>query len=486
MGYIAQLNIDDQPSPIASSIFGICNSEPSPILKVVDLPDFDEPIDGVTIYVLFKKGNDNPHPMLQVGNDEARYVMWANKNLMQDLENNDIMSFTYYNGYWKINTNGFYSTVIVRNISATSIDGICATGWVFYPRQYFVVTFLDSLSRTQASGSDPTLFSINGTTGKPLYINGVISSADNGTVPAGMYVIYYDGDAYYIRTDGTIPADIYGTVNGHTIGSNVPANAYIINSSGKVNVAHGGTGRDTLASGEALIGNGTSGINTRPIFHLSSKTHLSYTTETKNNLIDKGALAYWNGAFNSNNASNLTYCAKGAFGTLATKDKVTTGLVQYPKVGAQWGAIPIINKSDGVMEIGKYLDFHNTNAGTSDFTFRLSNNTDGVLAASGTITQGSSRKIKEHIEDISISEAKNILNLRPVKFDYINGSTDERGFIAEEVAEVYPNLVVPEDEEFDIPASLNYIGIIPYLVKVIQDQEKRLNEQEKRIKELEK
>ena len=48
-------------------------------------------------------------------------------------------------------------------------------------------------------------------------------------MPAGSYLIYYDGTYYQIRTDGKIPGPgIVGdaaTVNGHTIDSNVPPNA---------------------------------------------------------------------------------------------------------------------------------------------------------------------------------------------------------------------------------------------------------------------
>ena len=31
-------------------------------------------------------------------------------------------------------------------------------------------------------------------------------------------------------------------------------------------------------------------------------------------------MAFWNGAYNSNNSSNLTYCNRGAFGTIVTKN----------------------------------------------------------------------------------------------------------------------------------------------------------------------
>ena len=98
-----------------------------------------------------------------------------------------------------------------------------------------------------------------------------------------------------------------------------------------------------------------------------------------------------------------------------------------------------------------------------------------------TVHQGSSRKIKKNI--IPIEDAAKILELQAVSFDYIEEEmgTDCRGFIAEDVAEVLPNLVIPEEGKK--PAGLDYITMIPYLQAVIKDQERRIAELEKKINE---
>jgi hypothetical protein len=46
---------------------------------------------------------------------------------------------------------------------------------------------------------------VNGKGAKPIYINGTASSASNYTLPAGTYIIYYDGTNYHFRTDGVLP-----------------------------------------------------------------------------------------------------------------------------------------------------------------------------------------------------------------------------------------------------------------------------------------
>lgn len=100
------------------------------------------------------------------------------------------------------------------------------------------------------------------------------------------------------------------------------------------------------------------------------------------------------------------------------------------------------------------------------------------------VTQTSSRKMKENIKPIE--DAEKILKLQAVSFDYKDKErgTDKRGFIAEDVAEILPNLVREETEEK--PASLDYIGMIPYLQDLTKRQEKRITELEARIERLEK
>lgn len=49
-----------------------------------------------------------------------------------------------------------------------------------------------------------------------------------------------------------------------------------------------------------------------------------------------------------------------------------------------WGKIPSVG-TDGVMEIGKYIDFHSKNSDGKDYSTRITANDDGSLSFSGTI-----------------------------------------------------------------------------------------------------
>ena len=56
----------------------------------------------------------------------------------------------------------------------------------------------------------------------------------------------------------------------------------------------------------------------------------------------------------------------------------------YPKSGAWFAGVPSVG-SDGVMEIGRYIDFHSSNASTADFGYRLQCDADGRISGSGTL-----------------------------------------------------------------------------------------------------
>lgn len=95
------------------------------------------------------------------------------------------------------------------------------------------------------------------------------------------------------------------------------------------------------------------------------------------------------------------------------------------------------------------------------------------------LVQTSSRKVKENIKPIE--DAKKILELDAVSFDYKNKAlgTDKRGFIAEDVQKILPNLVTPETE--GKTASLDYIGMIPYLQAVLKEQAQKIKELEEKL-----
>lgn len=108
---------------------------------------------------------------------------------------------------------------------------------------------------------------------QPIYINGSVSSSSNYTLPAGTYLVYYDGTNYYFRTDGKI------TTTGVVDTSNTEL---YTNNTGTVT----GTGTST----KLAKWNGTNSITSGP--GITDNSSSTAVTSTDTNLITGRTLYY--------------------------------------------------------------------------------------------------------------------------------------------------------------------------------------------------
>ena len=147
-----------------------------------------------------------------------------------------------------------------------------------------------------------------------------------------------------------------------------------------------------------------------------------------------------------------------------------------------WNTV-YINASDKDKQ-GKNISFNtndggNVGIGTNNPTVKL--DVIGSITSTELITALNFRtesdyRIKNNISDLpSIS----IDNLRPVEYDLKDGHHDI-GFLAHEVQEIFPCLVSGKKDGENIQ-SINYNGIIPLLVKEIQELKKKINTLESQI-----
>lgn len=109
----------------------------------------------------------------------------------------------------------------------------------------------------------------------------------------------------------------------------------------------------------------------------------------------------------------------------------------------RWEIIPIVNDA-GVMEIGKYIDFHNSKASAVDYGFRIDNNANGSAIYFGTWSQFSDKRVKENIDYIDTHTTLNlnkkdyefidfIKNMKFATYNYKNAEQDTFGFIAQDI-----------------------------------------------------
>ncbi len=106
-----------------------------------------------------------------------------------------------------------------------------------------------------------------------------------------------------------------------------------------------------------------------------------------------------------------------------------------------------------------------------------------VYATNGTI-QTSDVRLKKNIRPMKYG-LNEVMNLKPVVYDWKNNSgTNKLGFIAQELKEVVPNVVIGDESKENL--GVNYAELVPVLTKAIQEQQKIIEELKTRIEKLEK
>ena len=227
-----------------------------------------------------------------------------------------------------------------------------------------------------------------------------------------------------------------------------------------------------------LLGNSDS-VKFQLVHNIGSGTNLTF-------YLDDGTDV---GGFSSSNSNGLAIVLNGKNGN-QTARLGNTGLSLNNASGnsyafiapATYGANLVLRNNSNTTVINNFVGTSNQgliylsdSGGTNNIM--LNGGTGNITCVS--LTQTSSRKTKKNIEDINDSEK--ILLLQAVRFDFRDEQKgkDKRGFIAEDVAEILPNLVTEASD--DAPASLDYIGMIPYLQDVIKKQQKKIDELESKL-----
>ena len=118
--------------------------------------------------------------------------------------------------------NNTVPTAYCNSAPSTAAKVATCTNYSLLSKSYVPVNIV----YTNSAASAITL-NVNSTGAKPIYINGTASSSSNYTLPAGIYIAYYDGTNYQFRTDGVLPGKVLEAtiVNGHTVNKDVPSNA---------------------------------------------------------------------------------------------------------------------------------------------------------------------------------------------------------------------------------------------------------------------
>ncbi len=105
----------------------------------------------------------------------------------------------------------------------------------------------------------------------------------------------------------------------------------------------------------------------------------------------------------------------------------------------------------------------------------------GNLTVSGAFTNPSDARLKTGIANLRYGLSE-VMKLHPVTWEWKNDSLNSTrlGLIAQEVQPILPELIVKGTDK-DGMLSMNYLGLIPVLVKGIQEQQAQIEAQQKQI-----
>ena len=244
-------------------------------------------------------------------------------------------------------------------------------------------------------------------------------------------------------------------------------------------------GRTSLLTfSEKLTVEGAIGVNTNPIRLYNAGTYYagigsaSWAFGGGASATDMAVLSGNNLLFGANGAEKARIDTNGNLLVGTTTSAYTNQFTVASGTGNGKFVMALYN-NDTTQPRGLFYQAANTNgdyaiyfgvSGTAKFYVNGSGNVYGT----GAYNQISDASLKTNVQPLETGLAE-VLNLQPRRFDWIDGSkSNVAGFIAQEVEQVIPDLVVDwkkgaESEE--IYKAVSVTDLIPTLVKAIQEQQ---------------
>ena len=193
------------------SFYGTCSTAGDVSAKVVSISDTNgwELRAGTVIGVKFTNTNTASNVTFNVNNSGAKSIYYnnavytGNANSVCGYANRT--TFYMYNGsQWVFLSQGVtnsdtHTSAYCSTAGNTSAKVASCSGYALTSKSHLHIIMTNANTVKGA-----ITLNVNGRGAKPIYINGSASSSSNYTLPAGSYLIYYNGTNYYFRTDGKI------------------------------------------------------------------------------------------------------------------------------------------------------------------------------------------------------------------------------------------------------------------------------------------
>lgn len=358
--------------------YGTCETAAGTVAKVVSCPSYDALTAGDILIVDFTVTNTGSVGSLTL-NVNSTGAVSIKKQVNTSLSNlshanelhKDTTSMFVYNGtYWVFMNGDYNSTYTVTDVWSNTAAATAAK--VSSNSNYYVLredAWFEFTLRYGNTASGALTLNVNSTGAKPIYINGTASSASNHTLPAGKYLVYYDGTNYYFRTDDKITANITGSA-GSVAWSNVTGKPTTISGYGITDAK--------IASGTITLGSNTITPVTSVNGHTGSSVSVTATD------LGLGNAMHFVGTTTTAMSDGLTTAnvtVNSATHTPAAGDLVLHDNREYVWTGSLWEKLGI----DGSLQetVGKVLGV-SYDASTTTLYITCTENSTDVNA--GTIT----------------------------------------------------------------------------------------------------
>jgi len=217
----------------------------------------------------------------------------------------------------------------------------------------------------------------------------------------------------------------------------------------------------------------------------TNSTGILSTTTGASTVWSTAALAFGTGAVSFTERARIDTSGNLLVGTTSAQAKFVTNSATS---GAS--AKVITSFSGDVSTAALILQKNDNNTTTSQvfaqFLINSGSNGSGQINANGASAAAfgsySDERLKENIVNLP-SQLANICALRPVEFDYKDGSGHQIGFIAQEMQEVYPDVVSTGAD--DMLTVTGWSKTEARLVKALQEAVAKIDALETRIAKLE-
>jgi hypothetical protein len=315
----------------------------------------------------------------------------------------------------------------------------------------------------------------------------------SGTYQVGFINVIRNGSqlapADYTATNGTTVTLASACTSGDTVvievfnltsisgalpvtGGNVTGGVNLATTSGNVGIGTTSPGAKLQVVGNVMAGNGTAAT---PAYHFVGSSAIGMFTP------DAGFSVAFSTASTErmriDSGGNLLVGTASSSGKLTILQSAAAAAADFYTSGGAVGTPCLVLKkqpNDGSTS-QVYIQFLYNNAGSGNG--QINGNGSGA-AAFGSY---SDERLKENISDIP-PQLENICALRPVEFDYKTGG-HQVGFIAQEMQEVYPDVVgTASDEMLTITG---WSKTEARLVKAIQEQQQMIETLQAKVAALE-